>query len=101
MRIDVVGRHIEVTDPIREHAESKGEKLSKYYDRIQQITYTIFEADKGGDHKVELVVDVEHHDDFISHASGNDLYGTIDQATQKATRQLTDFKEKFKLGNRG
>ncbi len=101
MRIDVVGRHIEVTDPIREHAETKGAKLTKFYDRIQQITFTIFEADHKGDHKVEVVVDVEHHDDFVSHATGDDLYGAIDQATQKATRQLTDFKEKFKLGKRG
>lgn len=101
MRIDVVGRHIEITDPIREHAQSKGEKLSKYYNRIQQITYTIFEADKDGEHKVELIVDVEHHDDFVSHASGEDLYATIDQATQKAARQLKDYKEKIKLGNRG
>ena len=101
MRIDVIGRHIEITDPIREHAETKGEKLIKYYDRILQITYTIFEADSKGEHKVELVVDVEHHDDFVAHASGDDLYGTIDQVSQKATRQLTDFKEKFKLGNRG
>jgi putative sigma-54 modulation protein len=101
MRIDVVGRHIEVTDPIREHAEGKGQKLVKFYDRIQQITYTLFEADQKGEFKVELVVDVEHHDDFVSHATGQDLYGAIDQVTQKASRQLTDFKEKLKLGNRG
>ena len=101
MRIDVVGRHIEVTDPIREHAEGKAQKLLKFYDRILQITYTLFEADHTGEHKVELVVDVEHHDDFVSHATGKDLYGTIDQVTQKATRQLVDFKEKLKLGNRG
>ncbi len=101
MRIDVVGRHIEVTDAIREHAEGKGAKLVKYFDRIQQITFTVFDPDNKGEFKVEVVVDVEHHDDFVSHATGNDLYGTIDQATQKASRQLTDYKEKLKLGHRG
>ncbi len=101
MRIDVVGRHIQITDPIREHAESKGSKLVKYFDKVQQITFTIFDPDTKGDFKVEVVVDVEHHDDFVSHAVGDDLYGTIDMATQKVSRQLTDYKEKLKLGHRG
>ncbi|MEZ6241407.1 MAG: ribosome-associated translation inhibitor RaiA [Phycisphaerales bacterium] len=101
MRIDVIGRHVQITDPIREHAESKGSKLVKYFDRILAITYTIFDPDPKGEFKVEVVVDVEHHDDFVSQASGDDVYGAIDLATQKASRQLTDYKEKLKLGHRG
>jgi ribosome-associated translation inhibitor RaiA len=46
------------------------------------------------------VVDVEHHDDFVVHASDEDLYAAIDAAVAKSTRQLTDFKEKLKLGKR-
>jgi len=102
MRIDVVGRNIPVTDAIRSHAESKVAKLPKYYDGVQQITLTVTRAD----HKhhetfdVELRIDVEKHDDFISHATGDDLYGAIDLAVDKGVRQLTDFKEKLKLGKR-
>jgi putative sigma-54 modulation protein len=98
MRTDVIGRNIEVTEAIRQHAESKTSKLDKFYDKIQAVTVTLSKADhhKTGDFKVELVVDVEHHDDFVSHVSGQDLYAAIDDAVQKVTRQLTEFKERLK-----
>ena len=102
MRIDVVGRHIEVTDAIREHADTKLSKLPRYFDGTQQITLTISKQSSHGrdEFETELVVDVEKHDNFVSRVRGDDLYGLIDQVTQKATRQLTDFKEKLKLGHR-
>ncbi len=101
MRINVEGRHLNVTDPIREHAETKGDKLTRYLDMIQQITFTIGQEVAAKEvFQVELVVDVEHHHDFISRAEGGDLYALIDEVSHKATRQLTDFKEKLKLGNR-
>ena len=37
MRIEVSARHMELTDSISEYAEKRAEKLTKYYDRIQQI----------------------------------------------------------------
>jgi putative sigma-54 modulation protein len=102
MRIEVIGRNLEVTDAIREHAEAKAGKLPKYFDHIQQITFRLSREDHQhrGSFGVELVVDVEKHDDFVSSCSHEDLYTAIDQAVQKAGRQLTDFKEKLKLGKR-
>jgi ribosome-associated translation inhibitor RaiA len=38
MRIDVIGRDVKITDDLRQHAERKGEKLPKYFDRTQLIT---------------------------------------------------------------
>ena len=102
MRIEVVGRDVQITDPIRKHAESKASKLTKYFDAVQQITFTISKPDHAhrGPFDVELIVDVEKHDDFVSHATAEDLYGAIDAVVQKASRQLTDFKEKLKMGKR-
>lgn len=98
MRIEVIGRNLEITDAIREHAEGKAAKLPKYYDQIQQITFRMTPEDHQhkGSFGVELVVDVAKHDDFVAYASHEDLYTAIDQAVQKVTRQLTDFKEKLK-----
>jgi len=102
MRVDVIGKQFEVTDPILEYAESKAAKLPRYFERIQQITVRI----SGEDHHhtaefaVELVIDVERHDDFVSNARDRDVYAAIDQAIHKGVRQLTDFKERLKLGNR-
>jgi putative sigma-54 modulation protein len=102
MRIEVVGRNLEVTDAIRSHAEGKAEKLPKYFDGIQLITFRLSREDHHhhGKFGVELVVDVEKHDDFVAHATAEDLYGAIDAAVQKASRQLTDFKDQLRTGKR-
>ena len=102
MRIEVIGRNLSITDPIREHAEAKAAKLPKFFDGVQLITFRISRegSQTHGDFGVELVVDVEKHDDFVSHATHEDLYAAIDAAVQKSSRQLTDFKEKLKMGKR-
>lgn len=99
MRIDVVGKNIDITDTIRERAEQKADKLTTYFDGVQQVTITIVCDDKHQhkSYEVEFVVDVVHHDDFVSHAKGDDVYHVIDQAEQKAARQLTDHKEKLRV----
>lgn len=99
MRTDVIGKHMEVTDAIRTYAEAKTEKLTRYFDGTQLIQVVLEEL-KHGEFSVEIVVDVEKHPDFIARGTGDDLYKCIDQAVDKAARQLTDFKERLKMGNR-
>ncbi|MEN0020745.1 MAG: ribosome-associated translation inhibitor RaiA [Planctomycetota bacterium] len=100
MRVEVIGRNIEATDAIRQHAEKRVEKLPRYFDGTQQITVTI---EREGSHpatfKVEVVVDVEKHDNFVSVATDADVYAALDQAAQKSSRQLTDFKERLKVSH--
>ncbi|MCC6660908.1 MAG: ribosome-associated translation inhibitor RaiA [Phycisphaerales bacterium] len=102
MRTDVIGRNFEVTPAIRAHAEGKAEKLHKFLRGVQQITFRLARVDHQhkGQFEVELVIDVERHDDFVAHAKGEDLYVLIDEAVQKGTRQLTEFKERRKDGSR-
>jgi len=101
MRIDVVGRHLEVTEAIREHAETKLEKLTQFFDATQQITLTIAkEGSHGHDtFEVEVMVEVERHETIVARVLGEDLYKIIEQACQKAARQLKDLKEKLKPGH--
>ncbi|MCC6429005.1 MAG: ribosome-associated translation inhibitor RaiA [Phycisphaerales bacterium] len=99
MRIDIVGRDIEITPAIRQYAEQKVSKLTRYFDGIQQITVTIHRAHHSHhtqEFTVELVADVEKHKDFIAHDTGPDLYAVLDQTTEKCARQLKDFKEQLK-----
>lgn len=101
MRVDVVGKQFEVTDAIRTYAESKLEKLPRYFDGTQLVLCTITKPDHNRLYRVEIVVDVEKHENFVSHADGEDLYASIDAAFAKSQRQLTDYKEKLKQGKRG
>lgn len=98
MRIDIVGRDIEITPAIREYGEQKASKLTKYFDGLQQVLVTIHRAHSHHtqEFSVEVVADVEKHADFISHGKGPDLYAVIDETVEKAARQLKDFKEKLK-----
>lgn len=100
MRIDVVGRNLEVTEAIRAYATGKVDKLNKFYDRIQLVCVTVSKEDrhKHGDFGTEIRVDVEKHGDFLAHASNADLYAAIDEASAKVTRQLHEHKEKTKPG---
>lgn len=100
MRVDVVGKQIDVTDAIREYAETKAEKLVRYFDGTQLVTVVLDEQTKHKEFFVEVVVDVEKHDNFVAHARHGDLYACIDQAMDKAQRQLHDFKEKLKQNKR-
>jgi putative sigma-54 modulation protein len=98
MRIDVVGKNIEITDAIRQYAETKAGKLTKYYDGLQQVTLHIAKpnAHHSTEFDAELILDVEKHDDFVSKASGKDAYAAIDLVVEKGERQLREFKERLK-----
>lgn len=97
MRIEVIGRNIEVTDAIRTYAEGKAAKLTKYLaNGVQLITMTVSKVDHQhhGMFEAEIVLDVEHHKDFVATASAEDLYAAVDLVSEKGERQLRDFKEK-------
>ena len=98
MRTNVVALHMEVTDPIREHAENKAKKLDKFEDQVQQIDIKFWKENTSQEqYSVEVVVDVINHADFIAKADGHDLYQVIDDAISKVSRQLNDHREKLKV----
>lgn len=100
MRIEVTGRHMEITPAIQEYAESKCGRLTRYFDRIQEIVVLVSEQPKPAQFDVEIRVDVEHRDDFVARAQGQDLYEAIDLCVDKMSRQLTEFKERLKNNKR-
>ena len=94
MIVTISGRHMEVTEALKAFAEQKANKLSKYYDRIQEIE-VIFDASKDST-RVEMIVNAEHNAMFIAHHDQGDAYACIDGCVDKLERQLTDHKERFR-----
>ena len=94
MLINVIGRHIDITPPLKDHAEQKASKLTNYYDLIQRIE-VILNAGKD-DASVEVIVHADHKNTFVAHQSGTDAYGCIDGAIHKMERQLSEHKQKFR-----
>ena len=93
MLFTITGKHIEITDAIRLHAQEKVDKLPRYFDSITQIEVVI-EGNEGGKQCVEIIVHAEHNDLLIAKEIGDDTYACIDLAIHKLERQLRKTKEK-------
>lgn len=92
MQIRVTGRHVEVTDEVREYVETKAGRLSKYYDRILEIEVIL-------DHEseqfaVEMIVRADRKHTFVARQTGPDTFALVDEIVVKLERQLTKHKEK-------
>jgi putative sigma-54 modulation protein len=94
MQINVISKHFDMTPTIEEYAQSKSEKLTRFYDRIEQIDMKIEKTTHG--FTVELISDIEHHDNIVSKSEDNDLHVAIDSCVDKSVRQLTDLKNKLR-----
>jgi ribosome hibernation promoting factor len=90
----VSSRHMEVSPPLKGYAEQKVNKLTKYYDRIQEIE-VVFDAEKDT-MQVEVIVNAEHRNMFIARHAGSDAYACVDGCMDKLERQLTDHKERYR-----
>jgi putative sigma-54 modulation protein len=85
---------MDVTPAMKTFAEEKVNKLTKYYDRIQEIE-VVFDAQKTGT-SVEVIVNAEHNDMFIAREADGDAYVLLDQCVGKLERQLTEHKKKHR-----
>ena len=93
MLFTISGKHVEITDAIRAHAQEKIEKFPRYYNSINQIE-VIVEGNEGGRPCVEIIARAEHSNVFIAKESGEDMYTCIDLAAHKIERQLRRKKER-------
>lgn len=101
MQTTIVGRHLDITDAIRQHADQKVAKLDKYHDLVISCELTVGrEAPTKELFWAELNLSVRGHPEVVAKAEGHDVYALIDEAIAKAGRQLHDFKEKTKLEHR-
>ncbi len=95
MRIEVTARGMHLTEPIAEHARAKAEKLPKFFEGVRQINVVIHDAEHES-FKVEVILDVVKHQPLVARADGSNVYTCIDQAVEKASRQLHDHKERLR-----
>jgi len=94
MEVTIPGRHLEITDAIRDYAQTKMGRLPRFFDRVRAVDVTVEKAEKGL--AVEARAQADRHEPFVAKVQGNDLYGCIDAASDKLERQLSDHKEKIR-----
>jgi putative sigma-54 modulation protein len=89
----ISGKHVEITEAIRKHAEEKTSKLPKYYNSINRVE-VIIDGGQGGNTSVEIIAKAEHGKIFVGTERGQDAYRCIDMAVHKLERQLRRKKGK-------
>jgi len=94
LEINITGKHFEITENVREYASDRIGRLTKYFDGIKRVE-TILSTE--GDKKLaELVMSLVRGKVQIAHASADTIYAAIDEAHDRAEKQLTRFKEKIR-----
>lgn len=94
MQLSVTGRHIAVTDPMKQYAEEKAGKLTRFYDRIHTID-VILDHEKTA-HHVEMIIRTDHKHTFVASTNAGDFYEAIDLVVDKLSRQLREHKDKHR-----
>ncbi len=92
MQIIFTGKHLDVTPSLREYAETKLSKLSRFFDHVQEAHVT--ESITRGQHIVEVTLKV---DGTLIRAEErtSDMYTSLDQVVDKLEGQLRRYKERF------
>ncbi len=94
MQINLTTKHIDLTPTIEEFVNAKAGKLTRYFDRVEQINVLIEKTTHG--FSIEIISDVEHHDPIVGNAEDEDMYVAIDACVDKSVRQLTDLKSRLR-----
>ena len=92
MQLIIDGRHIEITEAIREYVETKIRKLKKYFPYVIDVHVVLYTQ------KFMQVVEVTiNANRFTIHGeeSSSDLYASIDLVVDKLNAQLKRYKERL------
>lgn len=86
MAIEITGRHIDVTDSMREYAEKRLAKLTAEFDRVDKI-HVILDIQKFT-HTAEVVVHARRHIMLEAKEESENMYASIDLVVDKIEKQL-------------
>ncbi|MBU0679661.1 MAG: ribosome-associated translation inhibitor RaiA [Verrucomicrobia bacterium] len=92
MQISVTARHMEITDAIRDYAERRVEEAIMDFPRVENV-HVILDVEKYR-HKAEIVVQAANHIRVEAEAESDDMYVSIDNAAEKAQKQLRKLRDK-------
>ena len=93
LEISITGRHLEITDALRDHVNDKAKRLARHFDRISAGDVTL--TRDGSTCEVEVRVPAVRGQRIVALARDEEMYAAIDKAMDKADRQLRRLKEKL------
>jgi putative sigma-54 modulation protein len=99
LQILITGRHVGVTEAMKDYAREKAGKLEKIHDRLTRVEVTM-DVDHDA-HRVEIVADAPRGVRLVGKAEGPDMYSAVDMAEEKLSSQLRRHKQRLVDHHRG
>lgn len=90
--IQVTGRHVEVTQGMKDHALDKMSKLDRFSLRIADASITMDVTPEG--HRVDVSMKVNNVR-LKAHAITDDMYASIDMVMERVQKQLRRYKRRL------
>ena len=103
MNTTVVGRNVELTEPMKDHIRKVIDEVEKYNLGIVHSIVTV-EKDKRDFFDVEIIMNIPEKGTAVVHFKDKDMYAALDKAKDKLEKLLrryhdkkTDYKQKDRL----
>lgn len=93
MQINLTGRHVDVTEAMKDYVDTKFAKLERHFDHINNV-YVILSVEKLVQ-KAEATLHINGGEIFAT-SDDKDMYTAIDALIDKLDRQVIKHKEKLK-----
>ncbi|EKD28013.1 MAG: hypothetical protein ACD_79C00466G0011 [uncultured bacterium] len=93
MKIQITGRHIDVTDALKQYSEEKVSSLEKLSQRILNV-HVLLEVQNSINHRCEINVEA-NHSRLSAHAESKNMYESINKCIDKLAHQLRSNKQTY------
>lgn len=98
LHVIVQGKHIAVTPALREYAEEKLGRITRYFDHVQEAQVVLSVERRRGNVGRAQVVEVTVRGDGVllrGEEASPDMYASIDVVVEKLKKQIERYRSKF------
>ncbi|MEX0765306.1 MAG: ribosome-associated translation inhibitor RaiA [bacterium] len=97
MHVIVQGKHLDVTPALREYAEEKVGKISRYFDQVQEAQVVLSVERRDGMGKAQVVEVTVWGDGLVlrGEEASQDMYASIDLVFDKLRKQIEKYRSKL------
>jgi putative sigma-54 modulation protein len=91
--VEVIARHLDISDRIRTYAEEKATRITRFFGRVDRVHVVLDHVH--GERRVEIVVHLDSGAILVADERAEDLFAAIDLATDKLKQQVMRHKQKL------
>ena len=92
--LTISGRHVAVTDAMRDHARQRAEKFEHFTSHLMGVKVTL--SVEGERQMAEFIAHTRGKGELVAKAVTKDMYASIDQAAGKLEKQLDKLEARLR-----